>query len=333
MILHPLRKIVTAYRAGDNMRERLQQHMSGTLREVVAVYVTLLKFLLPALVVVKVLEWFGVTEWVAALLAPLMAALGLPEQLSIVWAATLLTNIYAGMVVFFDLAANQSLTVAQVTVLGTLMVVAHGLPVEGAAARRAGVPWWVTLLLRIGGGLMLGRILHLVYQSGGWLQQPNRMIWEPAAQDSGLLHWLWSQGQMLIIIFVVIGTLITLLRLLRALGIERVLHAILTPPLRLLGIGRDAANTMIVGVTLGISFGAGLIIQDVDSGRMSRRDTLLCLSFLGICHSVIEDTLVVMTLGADLSGILLARVLFAFLVIALLARLPLPAIARNKKAC
>lgn len=312
------------------MRARIRQHMAGTLREAVAVYLTLLKILVPALIVVKVLESVGFTDWLAAALAPLMAALGLPESLSIVWAATLLTNIYAGMVVFFDVAADQSLTVAQITVLGTMMVVAHGLPVEGAVARRAGVPWWFTLLLRIGGALILGRLLHLAYQSAGWLQQANRLAWRPEHQGSGFVDWLWSQIQMLLIVFFVILALITLLRMLRALGIERFIHALLFPLLRLLGIGREAANTTIIGITLGLSFGAGLLIRDADSGRLAARDALLTLSFLGICHSLIEDTLLVMLLGADLTGILLARVLFGFVVIALLARMPLPAAARNK---
>src|SRR5699024_6850551 len=142
-----------------------RQHMTGCLREVRAVYATMLRFLLPALIAVKLLEAVGATDWVAALLAPLMAALGLPDAFSIVWAATLLTNIYAGMAVFIDVATQQPVTVAQVTVLGSMMVVAHGLPAEGAAARRAGVPWWFTLLLRIGGALVLGRILHVLYEA------------------------------------------------------------------------------------------------------------------------------------------------------------------------
>ncbi|WP_111495389.1 nucleoside recognition domain-containing protein [Marinobacter bohaiensis] len=305
------------------MPARLRRAALSILHETRVVYLTLLKILVPALIIVKVLESIGFTQWLATLLAPLMGLLGLPEELSIVWAATLLTNIYTGMAIFYNLSLDQALSVAQVTVLGTLMVVGHGLPVEGAVARRAGVPWWLTLVMRVGGALILGMILHHSYQTFDWLQQDNTLVWQPGALDTSLSAWLWAQGQTLITIFFVILALITLLRGLRAISVERLLHALLFPLLRLLGIGRDAASTAIIGITLGLSFGGGLLIRDAESGRLSPRDAFLTLAFLGLCHSLIEDTLLVMLLGAHLSGILWARLALAFLVIGVLARLPI----------
>lgn len=305
------------------MSATFRAQITSILHETRVVYLTLLKILVPALIIVKILESIGFTEWLATVLAPLMSLLGLPEELSIVWAATLLTNIYTGMAIFYNLPGDQALTVAQVTVLGTLMVVGHGLPVEGAVARKAGVPWWLTLLLRGGGALILGSLLNLVYQSTGWLQEANQLVWRPEQIDTSLSAWVWAQVQTLATIFIVILALISLLRILRAVGIERLLHALLYPMLRLLGIGKDAANTTIIGITLGLSFGGGLLIRDAQSGRLSARDAFLTLAFLGLCHSLIEDTLLVMLLGADLSGIFWARILFAFLVIGILARLPI----------
>lgn len=305
------------------MSATFRAQITSILHETRVVYLTLLKILVPALIIVKILESIGFTEWLATVLAPLMSLLGLPEELSIVWAATLLTNIYTGMAIFYNLPGDQALTVAQVTVLGTLMVVGHGLPVEGAVARKAGVPWWLTLLLRVGGALILGSLLNLVYQSTGWLQEANQLVWRPEQIDTSLSAWVWAQVQTLATIFIVILALISLLRILRAVGIERLLHALLYPMLRLLGIGKDAANTTIIGITLGLSFGGGLLIRDAQSGRLSARDAFLTLAFLGLCHSLIEDTLLVMLLGADLSGIFWARILFAFLVIGILARLPI----------
>ncbi len=103
-------------------------------------------------------------------------------------------------------------------------------------------------------------------------------------------------------------------------GLEHIIHIALVPVLRLLGIGRSAANVTVVGVALGLSYGAGLLIRDLDEGVMTRRDAYLALCFLGLLHSVMEDTLLIMALGADLSGILWARMIFAFAVIAVLAR-------------
>ncbi len=291
-------------------------------RESARVYFTLLKILVPALIIVKSLELLGFTLWLGSVLAPLMGWLGLPEAVSIVWAATLLTNIYTGMVLFFEVARSETLTVAQVSVLGTLMIVAHALPVEGAVAQKVGVPWWLTLCLRIGGSLVLTWVLHQLYRAGGWLQYPNELAWQPEYTDESLAGWALVQIQTLTMIFFVILALMTLLKLFRLLGIERLLHLLLYPFLRLLGVSQAAANTIVIGAMLGLSFGAGLLIQESRTGKLSPRDALLAVSFLGLCHSLIEDTLLILLLGADLSAVLWARLLFAFLVIGLLSRLP-----------
>jgi hypothetical protein len=308
------------------MAHRLPARLLGTgqqlLRETWTVYLTLLKVMVPALLIVKALEMLGMTELLGHWLSPLMSPLGLPEPLNVVWAATLLTNIYTGLVIFFEVTRDTPLTVAQVTVLGALMAIGHSLPIEGAVARMAGVPWWLTLLLRAGGAWLLGWLLHLSYSIGGWLQHANHVVWRPTPRDASLTTWLHDQATTLATIFVVILALMAFLKLLRWLGIERLLHKLLYPLLRLLGIGPAAANIIVIGIALGLSFGAGLLLREAHSGRLTPRDIVLTLCFLGLCHSLIEDTLLIMLIGADLSGLLWARLVFALAIIALLARLP-----------
>ncbi len=273
--------------------------------------------------IVKLLDCLGATDALAVVLSPIMSILGLPEWLGIVWAVTLLTNMFTGIIVFFSSLGETSLSVAQVTVLGTLMLIGHSIPVEGAVARRAGVPWRVTIVLRIGVAILLAGILHVTYTGFALLQHPARFIWRPEVVSDSLWAWALTQIESLAMVFFVILMMLLLLKTLHHLGLERLIHIGLFPLLQLLGIGRAAANVTVIGVVLGISYGAGLLIKDVDAGNMSRRESFLALCFLGLLHSIIEDTLLIMALGADLSGILWARLLMAILVIALLARLPL----------
>lgn len=292
--------------------------------DVWSVYRTLLRVMVPALIAVKALDELGATAWLALALSPVMALVGLPDELAVVWAAALLVNIYTGMVVFFDVAPQLGLSVAQVTVLGTMILIAHSLPVEGAVAKAAGVSWRATLAIRLGGALVLGALLNLAYSSSATLQQPARLLWQPSGPaDDSLLAWGLAQLQMLALILVVIAGLMLSLRLLRAIGVERWMHALLAPMLRLIGLGREAGHITVIGFTLGLSFGAGLLIREARAGVLTRRDLFLTMAFLGLCHSVIEDTLLIVLLGADLSGILWARLLFALAVVAVLARLPM----------
>ncbi|WP_315982759.1 hypothetical protein [Aliamphritea spongicola] len=83
---------------------------------------------------------------------------------------------------------------AQVTVLGTMMLIAHGLPVEIRITQQAGVRLVTALALRMGCALVLGMILHHIYSWGNWLQQPVELLWQPPAQtDDSLLTWIISQ--------------------------------------------------------------------------------------------------------------------------------------------
>ncbi len=288
--------------------------------ETAQVYWILLKVMVPALVIVKVLQEFGAIDGLGTLLSPLMTVVGLPAVLGVVWATTLLTNILTGIVIFFEVAGDLSLTVEQVTVLGTLMLIGHSIPVEGAVARKAGVPWWTTIALRVGGALFLGGLIHWVCSEFNVYQEAAHFVWHLEGSDGSLLAWSIAQLNTLVLTFFIILALILFLRLLNTLGLERLMHIALAPLLRVLGIGHAAANITVIGVALGLSYGAGLLIRDLEKGVMSRRDGYLALCFLGLTHSMIEDTLLIMLMGAELSGILWARLVFSIAVIALIAR-------------
>lgn len=287
------------------------------LREAGGIYKSLIKILVPAIIIVKLLQAAGVVELVGDLMAPLMNLIGLPSVLSLVWATTIFTNIVTGMVVFVNIAATEPLTVAQATVLGSLMLISHSIPVEGMVARRAGVPWWLTIVLRVGGAMLFGWLLHWSYQLSGTLQEASVLVWQPQAMDDSLQGWLIAQLKILVTIFFVIVFLVAVLKIIRLIGVEVILHKVIQPLLLLIGANKSAANTVIVGFTLGLTFGAGLLIRDIETGKLDRANAALVICFLGLCHGLIDDTLLVMLLGAHLSGVLWARILFATLLMAI----------------
>ena len=291
------------------------------IKDISRVYWVLLKIMVPALIMVKIADSLGLTRWLAWLLSPLMSLVGLPESMGIVWATAMLTNIYTAMAVFFPLFSQASLSVAQVTTLGAMILIAHSLPIEGAVAKAAGIRWRTTLLIRIGGALVIGSLLHIIYQTTDTLQHKSQLLWQPDIIDNSLPAWAITQIETLLSVLIVIAVLMTLLKILRVVGIEKWMHWLLFPVLRFLGLSRESANITVIGMTLGLSFGGGLLIDEARSGKLSHRDVFLSMALLGLCHSLIEDTLLIVLLGAHLSGILWMRIVFAVIVVALLARL------------
>lgn len=303
------------------MKQLIFKEVVSIAQDILRVYLTLLKIMIPALLIVKGLEFAGAIEWLSSLLGPVMSAVGLPSSMGIVWATTILTNIYGGMIVFFELSANENLSVAQVTVLGCMMLIAHGLPVEAAIAKKAGVRWRATLCIRIFGALIFGALLNFIYQTSDYLQQTNRLLWQPELLKPTLLEWCVEQFKILAMIFLIISALIVLLRILKWLHIERLMHWLLSPLLILLGLSKQASNITIIGITLGLSFGGGLLIKEAESGVLSSKDIFISMALLALCHSLIEDTLLILTLGAHLSGILWGRLAFTLVFVSMMSHL------------
>lgn len=88
---------------------------------------------------------------------------------------------------------------------------------------------------------------------------------------------------------------------------------LLQPILKRLKISNRAAFPLLAGFFLGIVIGSGVIIAFAREGSLTKRDLMLVLVFLGICHSIIEDTLIFVALGANWWVLISARLLLAAL--------------------
>ena len=293
-------------------------------REVTRSYWILVRIMVPALIVVRLLEVFGVTEWLGVVLGPLMSPLGLSSEMGLVWGAAILTNIYTAMAVFYELSAGQSFSVAQISIVGVLVLLSHAIPVEGAVARVLHVPWRLTIALRVGGGYLLALLTYWACDLSGFGAESATSLWQPEARAEGWMAWSWEQVQLLFSVFVILAGLMAGLRFLRWIGFEKVMGILLLPLINIMRVDRRAANVTIIGLMLGLSFGAGLLIDAAKSGEISKRDMQVVACFLGMCHSIIEDTLLIMLLGADIIPILIGRFVFSCLVIYGLSRVLIP---------
>ena len=291
-------------------------------RSAAALYWELLKAMVPVMILVRIGVEFGVIDTIATGFAPLMEVVGLPAATGLVWAASILVNTYAGAAVFIAIFPSLDLNVAQVTVLLSMLLIAHALPVEQAISRRAGISFLFSSALRFGGALLYGIILNALYVWGDWLQQPAEIVWisTTSAIDAPWREWALSSLTSLFWLFWLILALVVVLKLLDVLTVTAWLQRALTPLLRLMGISEQAASLTMVGALLGLSFGGGLIIKEARAGHIAPRDIVLSLSFMALCHSLIEDTLFMLALGGDISGLLVGRFLFAVAVTAVLGR-------------
>ncbi len=75
-----------------------------------------------------------------------------------------------------------------------------------------------------------------------------------------------------------------------------------------------------IGRTMGGTYGAGLMLHELRDGRIPPRDLFASLSLMNLSHAHIEDTLLMMALGASMAGMFWARLALSLLIVAVLIR-------------
>ena len=291
------------------------------IRESVSVALPLFRIMIPMIIVVKILKEMGAIDILGQWLAPVMGIVGLPGSMGLVWAATLVAGFFPGIIVFADLAASEMLTVGQVTVLTSMMLIAHSLPVELQIANKAGPRWLSMGIFRIGGALLYGLILNQILLWGNWLTESSILLWYPETGTVELKTWAWDQVVGLTFMFLILMGIMLLMKVLDKFGLSLFLQRIFTPLLSKLGIGKEATNITVIGITLGISYGGGLIIKESRAGTIPPKDIFFAMVLMGLFHSIVEDTLLMLLLGGSLWGLLVGRLIFALLAVWFLVRL------------
>lgn len=274
----------------------------------------LFKIMIPISIVVKIIQELGWLPYIGKALAPIMNIVGLPGETGLIWASAMVVNIYGGLLTYFSLSGSMTLSTAQITVLLTMILVAHTFPIELQIARKAGIKLVVMFIIRFFFAILLGFILFKTYALMGVLQEPTTSTFAITQQNITLTDWLLNELKNYATILLFVFALITILEILKITGIITIINKLLYPVLKILGIGKEVLPITVIGLTLGISYGGAIIIREANDGKASKRDVFYALVLMGLCHSMIEDTMLMFAIGGDLSGILFARIIFALLI-------------------
>lgn len=282
-------------------------------------YWMLVRIVVPITIMTELLSRMGAIEAIAPVFEPVMKLIGLPSELGLAWLSGMLVGIWGAVPLIFVLVPTNSLSVADITVFSALLLFAHGLPVEQKIIQKAGPRMTVTTLLRIVGGVIYAFLLHRLFDATGWLSSPASPTWIPMSAASDWSGFLSGLLDTMLSMLVILLALSWGLEILKVTGLMKLVMKALSPVLRLAGIRGEASQFTSVGLFLGISYGGGLLIREARSGAVSPRQVFVSCVFMGFAHSIIEDTLIVVALGADLSAVLGGRLVFALAVTAAIA--------------
>tara|TARA_R110000868_G_scaffold92493_2_gene256694 strand:+ start:1483 stop:2436 length:954 start_codon:yes stop_codon:yes gene_type:complete len=285
-------------------------------------FVDLSKVMIPVVILVRIAEVYGLVDAMGPALEPVMGLMGLPAETGIVWGSALLVGIYAGFGAL-PVLAGVEMNLAQLSILASIILIAHALPIEQAIVRRTGVTFIGTVLLRFFGAVAYGAIVYWICDWFSLLQQPVDLSLFTAAGDKDATHWDFAvaSAKTMLVVFVIIVVLFVALDISEKTGFTDLFTRATIPLIRLSGLNREIAPLTTIGVLLGLMYGGGLIIGESREKNFSLRAKTLALCWLSLSHGLIEDTGIMLALGANIWVILVGRLIFTLIVVRILATL------------
>lgn len=273
---------------------------------------TLGKVIFPITLIVTFMQYTSVLPWVIDKISPIMKLFGLSGEAAVPLVLGNSLNLYAGIaaIISFDFSVKE------VFIIAVMLSFSHNLFIESSVASRVGVNWWLISGIRIGLALISATLINLLW-SGGQEMAEYGFISSTEQTYEGWseigLHALQTAFLGVIQLALIVIPLMIAVQFLRELGWLTKLSNSIAPFTKLLGMEKNTSMTLVAGLTIGLAYGAGIMIQAVKEDGVSRRDMYLALIFLVSCHAVVEDTVVFIPLGIPVWPLLLIRLVTAIL--------------------
>ncbi|MCM3410338.1 hypothetical protein KDJ21_008820 [Metabacillus litoralis] len=294
---------------------------------------TLGKVIFPITLVVSLLQYTPILDWIVQLISPLMGIFGLSGEAAIPLVIGNFLNLYAGIGAILSL----DLSVKEVFILATMLSFSHNLLVESSVAAKVGLKLWIILLVRLGLAFSSAIIINLVWQGGSEMAQYG-FVSQTAVVPNGWFEIIGLAIQKaalgVVQLALIVIPLMIVIQYMKDLGLLKVFTRWMAPVTRMLGMKENTSMTLVAGLTIGLAYGAGVMIQAVKEDGVSYKDLTLAFIFLVACHAVVEDTLIFIPLGIPVWPLLAIRLSVAIILTITVAAIwrKLEAAPRRKEA-
>ena len=259
-----------------------------------------LKLIIPLFLLADVLLYLNVLPYISFIFEPVTNILGLPKEAALGIAAGMLFNLYAALAFL----APLGLSPYEWTILATFLGVAHSLIVENAIMKKLGIPHWYSWVLRLSIAVLAVLPLGFISQSHFASNNTVNEVTERVSYHNFSDMLLGSLTNAMILSFKVI-LLITIIIFLMS-------YLKSTKTMQKYQKNTNSIFSIVTGLVLGITYGAGILIAEARKGNLSKIDIFYIATFLMICHSIIEDTLLFVIFGANGWVVVGIRIVFAF---------------------
>jgi len=256
------------------------------------------------------LRYTGVLYWLSNQLSPLFKVVGLPGEAALAYVTGYFVNVYSTIAVM----ATLSLDVRAITILSVMVLCSHNIITETAVQKKTGSSALRMVLIRTLSAFLLGITLNWL-MPGEVIQMSATVAKHRESFTLLLTQWFWSTLWLIVKMIVLIFSLSILQRLLSEFGVIRWIAKFLKPLLRFFGLPAKTAFLWIIANTLGLTYGAAVMIEESERGKISRRDANLLNHHICVSHSNLEDVILLASTGALVLWMILSRWVVSFLLV------------------
>jgi hypothetical protein len=280
------------------------------------------KIMMPIYIIINILKYTPIIIWISNFFAPLMGLLGLPGEASIILVLGNFLNLYAAI----GAMKSLSLTGVEITTIALFLSFSHSLFVESAVSKKVGIKVSVAIALRITMGLMAAFVFYRISgaQSVSTVSQnPGALM--PILGDKTyfgvVLEGVMGSIYSILSIAKIVIPLMLILEISKDAKIIDKIADYTGAPIRYLGLSKESSFPMFIGIVFGLSYGAGVIVNSINEGNISKRDTYLLLIFLNLCHAIFEDTLIFVEVGANGWVLAIPRIIVSCIVTMIVSKI------------
>ncbi len=264
--------------------------------------IIILKLVVPIYIFADILFYYNLLEHISFIFKPITSFLSLPSETALAIVSGIFLNLYAAIA----FAAPLGLSPKEWTILAVFLGICHALIVETAIMKKLGISKVFSILLRLVTGVLVGYIVTLMpehwFISNTILNHQIPKLSNYNSIFNLLSNSIYESIYLSIQIIILVTLLIFTLDFIKSLKtVEEYSNKV------------NSAFSITIGVILGITYGAGILISEYEKNTLTKREILYIGTFLMICHAIIEDTLLFVIFGANIWIIVTLRVLFAFI--------------------
>ncbi len=285
-----------------NHREKIAGCIRSVLPSTTRTCIWLLKITVGVSFAIMFLKYFNILPWFSNLLAPVFNSLGLPGEAALPFVTGYFVNVYAAI----SVAVSFDFDVRALTILGTMVLSAHNMITETAVQKKTGTSAVRIVVTRTISAFTLAFLLNRIMPG-----EVVRTLGSSQLQDPQFMplfkEWLRSTSEVVVKMTALIYSLAILQKLLAEYGVIRWISRFLKYPLAFFGLPARTSFLWIVANTLGLAYGAAVMMEEVEGGKVTKRDINLLNTHISISHSNLEDLFLISAMGAVWYVMLLAR--------------------------